>query len=61
MKSMFWQDPSKGVNPNEAIAIGTSTQDGVLAGNVMDILLLYITKYALGWGNHEEHILAGSI
>jgi len=45
VKSIFGQDPSKGVNPKEAI----------------DIRLLYITKCTLGWGKHEEHILAGSI
>jgi len=61
VKSIFGQDPSKGVNPKEAIAIGASIQDGVLAGNFIDICLLYITKYTLGWGKHEEHVLAGSI
>ncbi len=44
MKSIFGQDPSKGVNPDQAVAIGASIQDGVFAGNVMDILLLYITR-----------------
>jgi molecular chaperone DnaK (HSP70) len=44
VKSIFGQDPSKGVNPDQAVAIGASIQDGVFAGNVMDILLLYITR-----------------
>ncbi|KAG5220255.1 70-kilodalton heat shock protein [Salix suchowensis] len=40
VKSIFGRDPSKGVNPDEAVAIGASIQGGVLAGNVTDILLL---------------------
>ncbi|KAF9243232.1 heat shock protein [Melanogaster broomeanus] len=40
VKTIFGRDPSKGVNPDEAVAIGASIQGGVLAGNVTDILLL---------------------
>ena len=36
-------EPSKRVNPDEALAMGASIQSGVLAGNVTDILLLDIT------------------
>ncbi|KAF6742473.1 heat shock protein [Ephemerocybe angulata] len=40
VKSIFGREPSKGVNPDEAVAIGAAIQGGVLAGNVTDILLL---------------------
>jgi molecular chaperone DnaK len=43
VKSIFGRQPSKGVNPDKAIAIGASIQGGVLAGNVTDILLLDVT------------------
>ena len=48
IKSIFGREPSKGVNPNEAVAIGAAIQGGVPAGDVMDILLLDITPLSLG-------------
>lgn len=48
VKTVFGREPSKGVNPDEAVAIGASIQGGVLAGNVTDILLLDITPLSLG-------------
>ncbi|KAK1924350.1 heat shock protein [Papiliotrema laurentii] len=48
VKSLFGKEPSKGVNPDEAVAIGASIQAGVLAGNVTDILLLDVTPLSLG-------------
>ncbi|KAI6145549.1 heat shock protein [Pisolithus tinctorius] len=48
VKSIFGRDPSKGVNPDEAVAIGAAIQGGVLAGNVTDILLLDVTPLSLG-------------
>lgn len=48
VKSTFGREPSKGVNPDEAVAIGASIQAGVLAGNVTDILLLDVTPLSLG-------------
>lgn len=48
VKSIFGREPSKGVNPDEAVAIGASIQAGVLAGNVTDILLLDVTPLSLG-------------
>jgi molecular chaperone DnaK len=48
VKSIFGHKPSKGVNPDEAVAIGASIQGGVLAGHVTDILLLDITPLLLG-------------
>ena len=44
----FGHEPiTKGVNPDEAVAISASTQGGVLAGNVTDILLLDVTPLLL--------------
>ncbi|TRM69034.1 heat shock protein 70 family [Schizophyllum amplum] len=48
VKTVFGREPSKGVNPDEAVAIGASIQGGVLAGNVTDILLLDVTPLSLG-------------
>ncbi|KXN87460.1 Heat shock 70 kDa protein [Leucoagaricus sp. SymC.cos] len=48
VKTIFGRDPSKGVNPDEAVAIGAAIQGGVLAGNVTDILLLDVTPLSLG-------------
>jgi molecular chaperone DnaK len=48
VKGVFGRDPSKGVNPDEAVAIGASIQAGVLAGSVTDILLLDVTPLSLG-------------
>jgi molecular chaperone DnaK len=48
VKSVFGREASKGVNPDEAVAIGASIQAGVLAGNVTDILLLDVTPLSLG-------------
>ncbi|KAI0261805.1 mitochondrial heat shock protein SSC1 precursor [Russula aff. rugulosa BPL654] len=47
VKTVFGREPSKGVNPDEAVAIGASIQGGVLAGNVTDILLLDVTPLSL--------------
>jgi len=48
VKSLFGREPSKGVNPDEAVAIGAAIQGGVLSGNVTDILLLDVTPLSLG-------------
>ncbi|GJJ08608.1 hypothetical protein Clacol_002827 [Clathrus columnatus] len=48
VKSVFGREPSKGVNPDEAVAIGAAIQGGVLAGHVTDILLLDVTPLSLG-------------
>jgi molecular chaperone DnaK len=46
--SVFGREPSKGVNPDEAVAVGAAVQGGVLAGEVTDILLLDVTPLSLG-------------
>ncbi|GAA5958228.1 hypothetical protein JCM21900_000153 [Sporobolomyces salmonicolor] len=48
VKSVFGRDPSKGVNPDEAVAVGAAIQGGVLAGSVTDVLLLDVTPLSLG-------------
>lgn len=48
VKSLFGREPSRGVNPDEAVAIGASIQGGVLSGEVTSILLLDVTPLSLG-------------
>jgi molecular chaperone DnaK len=48
VKKVFGKDPSKSVNPDEAVAIGAAIQGGVLAGEVTSILLLDVTPLSLG-------------
>ncbi|KAI9208707.1 heat shock protein 70 family [Polychytrium aggregatum] len=48
VKSLFGRDPSKSVNPDEAVAIGAAIQGGVLSGEVTSILLLDVTPLSLG-------------
>src|SRR4051812_37368066 len=48
VKSIFGQDPMKGVNPDEVVAIGAAIQGGVLQGDVKDVLLLDVTPLSLG-------------
>lgn len=47
-EKLFGRVPSKGVNPDEAVAIGAAIQGGVLAGEVKDVLLLDVTPLSLG-------------
>jgi molecular chaperone DnaK len=48
VKNFFGKEPSKGVNPDEVVAIGAAIQGGVLAGDVKDVLLLDVTPLTLG-------------
>jgi molecular chaperone DnaK len=48
VKSFFGKEPSKGVNPDEVVAIGAAIQGGVLTGDVKDVLLLDVTPLSLG-------------
>ncbi|KAJ2280938.1 Hsp70 ATPase ssc1, partial [Coemansia sp. RSA 370] len=48
VKKAFGRDPTKAVNPDEAVAMGAAIQGGVLAGEVTDILLLDVTPLSLG-------------
>lgn len=48
VKDAFGKEPSRGVNPDEVVAIGAAIQGGVLSGEVKDILLLDVTPLTLG-------------
>jgi molecular chaperone DnaK len=48
VKNFFGKDPSKGVNPDEVVAIGAAIQGGVLSGDVKDVLLLDVTPLSMG-------------
>jgi molecular chaperone DnaK len=48
VEKLFKQKPSKGVNPDEVVAMGAAIQGGVLAGEVNDVLLLDVTPLSLG-------------
>jgi molecular chaperone DnaK (HSP70) len=48
VNSIFSKEPSKGVNPDECVAMGAAIQGGVLRGDVKDILLLDVTPLSLG-------------
>ena len=48
VEKFFGKTPSKGVNPDEVVAVGAAIQGGVLSGDVKDILLLDVTPLSLG-------------
>ena len=48
VKEFFGKEPSKGVNPDEVVALGAALQGGVLSGDVTDLLLLDVTPLSLG-------------
>ena len=48
VEKLFKKKPSKGVNPDEVVAMGAAIQGGVLAGDVKDVLLLDVTPLSLG-------------
>ncbi len=48
VKEFFGKEPSKGVNPDEVVAIGAAIQGGVLSGDVDDVVLLDVTPLTLG-------------
>merc|ERR1711966_7670 len=48
VKNFFGKEPSRGVNPDEVVAMGAAIQGGVLKGDVKDILLLDVTPLSLG-------------
>ena len=48
VKKLFGKEPSKGVNPDEVVAVGATIQAGVLKGEVKDVLLLDVTPLSLG-------------
>jgi molecular chaperone DnaK len=48
VKEFFGKEPSKGVNPDEVVALGAAIQGGVLTGEVKDVLLLDVTPLSLG-------------
>ncbi|MCI6664079.1 MAG: molecular chaperone DnaK [Treponema sp.] len=48
VKELFGKEGSKGVNPDEAVAVGAAIQGGILGGDVKDVLLLDVTPLSLG-------------
>ncbi|MHC4378956.1 MAG: molecular chaperone DnaK [Planctomycetota bacterium] len=48
VKELFGKEPSKAVNPDEAVAVGAAIQGGILAGEVNDVVLLDVTPLSLG-------------
>ncbi|KAF7458714.1 heat shock protein [Cryptosporidium felis] len=48
VKSIFGKEPTKGVNPDEAVAVGAAIQGGILKGEIKDLLLLDVTPLSLG-------------
>ncbi len=48
VKDLFGKEPNKGVNPDEAVAVGAAIQGGILGGDVKDVLLLDVTPLSLG-------------
>ena len=48
VEKYFGKSPSKGVNPDEVVAVGAAIQGGVLSGDVKDVLLLDVTPLSLG-------------
>ena len=48
VKDLFGKEGSKGVNPDEAVAVGAAIQGGILGGDVKDVLLLDVTPLSLG-------------
>ncbi|MDX1672588.1 MAG: molecular chaperone DnaK [Balneolaceae bacterium] len=48
VKDFFGKDPSKGVNPDEVVAVGAAIQGGVMSGDVEDVVLLDVTPLTLG-------------
>ena len=48
VEKFFGKAPSKGVNPDEVVAVGAAIQGGVLSGDVKDVLLLYVVPLSIG-------------
>ncbi|MDR2134026.1 MAG: molecular chaperone DnaK [Treponema sp.] len=48
VKELFRKEPNRGVNPDEAVAVGAAIQAGILGGDVKDVLLLDVTPLSLG-------------
>jgi molecular chaperone DnaK (HSP70) len=55
VKSVFGREHNKGVNPDEAVAIGATIQGAVLSGSIGNILLLDVTPLSLGIDTRWNH------
>jgi len=54
VEEFFGQSPSRGVNPDEIVALGAATQGGVLAGNLTEVVLLDVTPRSLGIATEND-------
>jgi molecular chaperone DnaK len=52
VKNFFGKNPSKGVNPDEVVAVGAAIQGGVLTGEVKDVLAAGCYSAFIGYRNH---------
>src|SRR5690606_37224036 len=60
---IFGREPSKGVNPDEIVALGAATQSGIMGGELQEVVLLDVTPHSLGIrvaGNRMSTLLSAN-